>query len=98
MDSRQHIDLTFDISQRSIVAAIGARAAENQVANDALFQVVPGVRERLQLDRIDGERVRNNLGHDLFLQRSRRLGPGLFATGLLGGTKLVVKAALEQVV
>ena len=39
---RQHIDLALDVPQRAVIAAVGPRAAEDQVADDALFQVVPG--------------------------------------------------------
>src|SRR5437660_1765956 len=81
-----------------MIAAVGARAAENQIANHALFEVVPSMRERLQLDRIDGERVGNDLGNDFFLEGSRRIGSGLLAAGLLGRAELVVEAALEQVI
>ena len=42
VDARQQVDLAADRAQRLVVAAVGPGAGEDQVADDLLFQVVPG--------------------------------------------------------
>ena len=43
VDARQHVDLALDVARSVLlVAAVGPRAGEDQVADDLLLQVVPG--------------------------------------------------------
>ena len=43
VDARQHVDLALDRPQGLGVAAVGPRAGQDQIADDPLFQRVPGV-------------------------------------------------------
>ena len=75
------------------VATVGPRAGQNQIADDALFQLVPGRAERIGRNRPVGRRIGNHLGQHLFLQRRDRVGPGLLALGLLGRLERLVIAS-----
>ncbi len=63
-----------------------------------LFQVVPGVAERVRGDRALGVRVGNHLALSAAsFNAEHGFGPGLLARGLLGRLKRVVVLPLERV-
>ena len=47
VDPRQHVDLAGDRAQLLVAAAVGPGAGEDQVADDAAFQLLPGRGKRL---------------------------------------------------
>ena len=79
MNAGQHIDGTLDIAERAVIAAVRSCAAKDEIADDALFQIVPGTGERFGLDGAHGERIGNQLGEGLFLQLRGRFSAGLLA-------------------
>ena len=56
--ARQQIDFAVNRPQRLVVAAVGPRAAQDQIAHDALFQVVPRLRKRIERRSALGRRAR----------------------------------------
>ena len=74
--ARQHVDLAVDRPQRLAVAAVGPRARQNQVADDVLFQVVPGTAEGIDARSRRVGRIGNQLGAGALLELPTRRRPG----------------------
>ena len=97
VDTWQHIDMAFNVTQRLAVTAIGADTFQNAVTDDALFQVVPDGRKAVAGDGVFGLRVRDDFAPHAFFQSTYGFRTCLLARGRFGGLELVVVAAFEAV-
>src|SRR5262249_19166811 len=92
---RQHADFTRDVAKLPRVAAVHAHPFEDQVADDALFEVFEGrgdLLRRMSRLAVFGK----ELIEDLFAQFSDPVGTLVLAGGLFAVAQLVVKALAED--
>ena len=90
--AREHVDLALEIARSVLLSRPSGRVpAEDQIADDVLFQVVPGDAESIGVGDALGLRIGNQFRERLGLQLAHRFGPGLLAFGLLGTLELVVE-------